>query len=70
MRWADVPTGAFVMLDDSAHLVGAEGLVRWTTEGYADSRERPSHVTAEVLTPPASVAALRAGYAPQVADLR
>lgn len=70
MRWADVPAGAFVMLDDAPHLVSAEGLVRWTTEGYADPRERPRQGTAAVLTPPASVAVLRTGYAPQVADLR
>ncbi len=70
VRWADVPAGAFVMLDDAPHLVSAEGLVRWTTEGYAAPRERPGQGTAAVLTPPASVAALRTGYAPQVADLR
>ena len=70
MRWADMPAGAFVMLDDAPHLVSAEGLVRWTTEGYADPRERPRQGTAAVLTPPASVAVLRTGYAPQVADLR
>jgi len=58
------------MLDDAPHLVSAEGLVPWTTEGYADTRERPRRGTAAVLTPPASVAALRTGYAPQVADLR
>ena len=70
MRWADVPAGAFVMLADAPHLVSAEVLVRWTTEGYAEPRERPRQGTAAVLTPPASVAVLRTGYAPQVADLR
>ena len=36
--WSDVPAGAFVILDDGPHLVSAEGLVRWTTTGYADAR--------------------------------
>jgi hypothetical protein len=70
LRWPDVPVGAFVMLDDAPHLVGSEGLVRWTTEGYADTSPRPRNGTAVLLTPPASVAALRAGYAPQIAELR
>jgi hypothetical protein len=68
--WSEVPSGAFVLVDDEPHLVSAEGLVRWTTTGYADARRRPRRGTAVVLTPPASVAALRAGYVPQVADLR
>ena len=67
MRWADVPAGAFVMLDDAPHLVSAEELVRWTTEGYADLRRRPPRGAAAVLTPPTSVAVLRAGYEPQIA---
>ncbi|HEY8308378.1 MAG TPA: hypothetical protein VIG79_17035, partial [Lapillicoccus sp.] len=66
LRWADVPAGAFVMLDGTPHLLSAEGLVRWTTEGYADGSSRPRTGTAAVLTPPASLAALRAGYEPQL----
>lgn len=66
LRWTDVPSGAFVMLDDAPHLVSAEGLVRWTTQGYAAVRPRPRRGTAVVLTPPATVAALRAGYQPQI----
>jgi hypothetical protein len=68
--WSEVPSGAFVIVDEEPHLARADGLVRWTTAGYADARRRPRDGTAAVLTPPASVAALRAGYVPQVADLR
>lgn len=67
MSWADVPAGTFVLLDDAPFLVAAESLTRWTTAGYAETRPRPRNGTATVITPPASVAALRAGYRPQVA---
>ena len=67
--WSDVPPGAFVVVDEEPYLVVSEdGLVRWTTSGYAEARRRPGRGSATVLTPPTSVAALRAGYAPQLAD--
>jgi len=68
--WSEVPVGAFVVVDDEPYLVGPEALVHWTTTGYADARSRPRQGTAVVLTPPSSVAVLRAGYVPQTADLR
>ena len=64
--WADVPVGAYVLADDEPYLVTDGGLVRWTTSGYAESRRRPGLGTAVLITPPASVAALREGYRPQV----
>ena len=70
LPWADVPDGAFVIEDDAPHLVSSDGLVRWTTEGYAPRRRRPVRGTAAVLTPPASLAALATGYRPQIADFR
>ena len=71
MQWADVPAGAFVVVEDDApHLVAGDQLVRWTTQGYAAPRRRPRLGTAVVLTPPASVAALARGYRPQVAEVR
>ena len=68
MSWADVPVGAFVLLDDDPFLVREGGITRWTADGYAGTRLRPRTGTAVVVTPPASAAALRAGYRPQVAD--
>jgi hypothetical protein len=68
--WSDVPPGAFVVVEDELLLVSEKGLVRWTTSGYAEPRRRPARGTVAVLTPPMSVAALRAGYAPEVAYQR
>jgi hypothetical protein len=64
--WADLPDGAFVMLGTSPALVIGDGLREWTFQGYQRRRERPAHGTAEVLTPPSTVAALRAGCPVQI----
>jgi hypothetical protein len=69
MPWDELPGGAFVRLEDGAPaLVLDDALVEWTVEGYADRRRRPPRGTVEVITPPSSVAALRAGYPVQVDD--
>ena len=67
LPWTDLPDGAFVLLDDDrpAVVVGSQ-VTEWTTRGYAGSRERPAHGLAVVITPPSSVAALRAGYRAQI----
>ena len=61
--WAELPDGAFVLEEGVPYLVSGDQLVRWTTDGYAGSRPRPRprRGTAAVITPPASVAALRSG---------
>lgn len=64
--WRDLPDGAFVLQDGEPALVLGDALVPWTTDGYGPPRPRPSTGTAELLTPPSSVAALRAGYRPQI----
>jgi hypothetical protein len=66
LSWAEVPTGAFVLHDGRPALVRADGLVPWTTTGYATPRRRPTQGTATLVTPPATTAALAAGYAPQI----
>ena len=67
MAWRDVPVGSFVDVDGAAHIVLSDRLRAWTPEsGYADERTRPGRGDASVLTPPASVEALRAGYEPQI----
>ena len=48
------------MLDDT--------LVEWNPEGYRTRRARPALGDAEVITPPTTVAVLRAGYPVQVDD--
>jgi hypothetical protein len=62
LPWAALPDGAFVLLDESPVLVMGEHLAEWTREGYGDRRPRPARGVASVITPPSSIAALRAGY--------
>jgi hypothetical protein len=66
--WADLPDGTFVMLDGTPAVVVGDHLAEWTHEGYAARRPRPRAGVATVITPPSSVAALRAGYAAQIDD--
>ena len=63
--WSAIPAGVFV-LDDGPALVIEDAVVPWTTEGYGPQRPRPATGSAEVITPPASVAAVRAGFRPQI----
>jgi hypothetical protein len=64
--WADLPEGAFVLLGDVPAVVVADHLAEWTTAGYAARRARPRTGQVDVLTPPSSLAALRAGYPVQI----
>ncbi|UGS34348.1 hypothetical protein [Capillimicrobium parvum] len=66
LAWPELPDGTFVRAGDRAALVRGAELVEWTTEGYGARRRRPRQGTATVITPPASVAVLRAGYPIQV----
>lgn len=66
VRWRSVPTGCFVRLDDEPFLVLEDAVVRWTTQGYGRPRQRPDSGVVELITPPATAAALRAGYRPQI----
>jgi hypothetical protein len=64
-RTADLPDGAMIARDGVAYAVRGDGLLRWSPDGYAEKIARPAHGEAELLTPPAMVAALSAGYVPQ-----
>lgn len=62
----DLPDGAFVTLDERPGqplLVLGDTLVPWRFDGYGRPRPKP-RATATVLTPPSTVAALSAGFAP------
>jgi hypothetical protein len=62
---AELPYGAMVSLHGRAWLVVDGGLRAWTHGGYADHKAWPAeHVT--VLTPPSTLAAMRAGWRPAV----
>ena len=60
-----LPDGAFVALDGAAFAIKGDALLHWTPEGYAGRKPRPRGVTADVLTPPAILAVLSAGYRPR-----
>jgi hypothetical protein len=62
---AELPDGAMVSLDGRAWLVVAGGLRAWTHAGYTDRRTGPREPMT-VLTPPSTVAAMRAGWRPQL----
>jgi hypothetical protein len=62
---ADLPRGTIVSLDARAWLVVGDGLRAWTHEGYAEHRAWPLQPVT-VLTPPSTVAAMRAGWQPAV----
>jgi len=55
-----------VLLDDSPALLVGDALREWTYAGYGGRRSRPSDGMARVITPPSTVAALRAGYPVQI----
>jgi hypothetical protein len=64
--FAQLPDGAFVVDDGVPALVYGRSLVAWSVDGYGEARRRPRRGEAEVLTPPSTVAVLRAGYPVQV----
>ena len=68
LPWAGLPDGTFVLEDGQPALVLGDALVPWTTDGYGARRPRPTAGTATVITPPSTVAVLRAGYPVQIDD--
>jgi hypothetical protein len=61
----DLPGGAVIALEDGAFAVRGDRLLRWTPAGYGEQLPRPRGATVDVLTPPAVLGALAAGYRPQ-----
>lgn len=66
VRWPDLPDGAFALDGDVPRLVRGGELVSWSPAGYGERRRRPRRGTATTLTPPATLAVLRAGYPVQI----
>jgi len=66
MLWNDLPNGTFVMIDGTPAVVVGDHVTDWTHAGYDARRARPRAGLASVLTPPSTVAALRAGYGAQI----
>jgi hypothetical protein len=59
---AELPDGAYALVDGTPRLVCGDRLLRWTSAGYVDPLARPTG-EAVLLTPPSLVAVLRAGWA-------
>ena len=68
LPWSDLPDGTFVLFDEGPAVVVGATVVPWTTAGYGTPLPRPHAGTATVITPPSSVAVLRAGYPVQIDD--
>jgi hypothetical protein len=60
-----LPDGAFVVIDGAAFAVRGDALLRWTPKGYDTRKQRPRGIAVDVLTPPAVLAVLSAGYIPR-----
>jgi hypothetical protein len=66
---AELPDGVMVGHEawgDSAHLVLGDRLLAWSAAGYTGRVARPGDLEVEVLTPESTVAAVRAGYTPDL----
>jgi hypothetical protein len=60
----ELPDGAMIALDGEAFAVRGNRLLRWTPSGYTQARLRPRAMPVDVLTPPSTVAVLKAGFHP------
>ncbi len=65
----DLPDGVFVTVPawgGQTYLVWGGRLLAWSPGGYRERRPRPRGKGVRVLTPKSTVAAIRAGYIPEV----
>jgi hypothetical protein len=58
-----LPDSAFIALDGEPFAVRGDMLLHWTPQGYDTRTKRPRGRIIDVLTPPAILAVLSAGYA-------
>jgi hypothetical protein len=61
----ELPDGAFAAFDGAAFAIRGNTLLRWTPEGDGTREPRPHRIAVDVLTPPAILAVLSAGYEPR-----
>lgn len=61
-RYTALPDAAMVLCDSEPWLVRGEELLRWTPAGYSERIALPARGTAVVITPPALLAVLAAGW--------
>jgi hypothetical protein len=65
----ELPDGVFVAIaprGEQPYMVRGKRLLAWSPGGYRESLPRPRHETVKLLTPPSTVAAIRAGYIPDI----
>ena len=55
----------FITLEGAAFAIRSNALLRWTADGYDARLPRPRQGAVDVLTPPAILAVLAAGYQPR-----
>jgi hypothetical protein len=60
-RAAELPDGAYVLLDGAPYLVLGAALLRWSPGGYTGRRARPRG-RVDVVTPPTSLHVLASGW--------
>jgi len=60
-----LPDGAMIVEDDAPLAVRGDALLPWSFTGYGAARPRPRGIEVGLLTPPAIVAVLTAGYRPR-----
>jgi len=65
---AELPDGAMIERNGRPYAVRGAALLPWSFFGYGAAEARPDNAGARVLTPPAVVAALAAGYRPRWAE--
>jgi hypothetical protein len=66
LPWHSLPDGTFALVNDVQSLVLGDQLVDWTHAGYGSRWQRPTRGDATVITPPSTIAVLRAGYPVQI----
>ncbi len=65
----DLPDGVIVALpasEEQAYLVRGGSLLAWSPRGYRERKRRPEGKDVQLLTPPSTVEAIRAGYIPEI----
>jgi hypothetical protein len=60
-----LPDGAMIATAQGAFAVRGGSLLHWTSKGYDARKRRPRGAAVDVLTPPAILAVLAAGYRPR-----
>lgn len=68
LPWSGIPDGVFVRTDLGPALAVGDQLALWTPAGYSTRLPRPRAGSATVITPPSTIAVLRAGYPVQIDD--